>query len=774
MLKQISKIQDFGILQDCKKNADLKPFNKFNIIYGWNGSGKTTLGRLLRCLQMKCNHKEFANARYQIELYDGSSIDSSDIDHSLEIRVFNQDFIAENLNLFDATTNPIIFISKEKVDEKKQFDEARNILKQKLAERDKFNSQKEEVEKAIEKTHKDAGKAIKDFFLGTIYANVTYNVRTSKDQIWPKLISIESLKSLILSDEEITKNKSYTLLNSGKDIIDLKSLPSELDLEKLTQIEEQVISLLEEEITSKAIERLKDSPELNVWVKTGLHLHKTNENSVCDFCGNKISEERIQELNEHFNEEYEAHIEKAESLISTLNKGERQSVTKSSHLLYDEVVGEYNTAVDIINSETEKTNSKLKGWISLLQEKQKNPFKKILSVPEDKSFLENYNNALRRLIEVLKSHNELSNSQKQLAQNAKDKIEKHFVGKHAISDNLRLNEIKLKEINVLIKKHNEEIKELSNHITELENDLKSDTIAISEINDSLHKFLGRNDIILERLEQGGYELKRNGVVARNLSEGEKTAISLIYFFSKIQENDADLKNLIVAIDDPVSSFDSNHLFNASAYIKNIIDKALQVFVLTHNFWFFKQVRDWMAKKNENERKKQRPEVSNMYLVERGNLKNATQPLMKFHSEYQHVFYTILSFCESETCDDSTCFAIANVGRRLLEAFNSFKTPDNSGFNSIFELAKKKGLDDAKKDRVFFFLNKYSHLDRIESFDNTIETLFEEGRNVAKDILWIIKKIDIDHYQSMLRTCGFQDVLEEKVSDVDTSIISHKN
>lgn len=396
----------------------------------------------------------------------------------------------------------------------------------------------------------------------------------------------------------------------------------------------------------------------------------------------------------------------------------------------------------------------------MLEEKQKNPFTIVNSIETDKDFFQSYNDALFALINVLKKHNALSSSQKQLAETAKEKIEKHFVCKHVLADSLKSNENLVKTLDKSISTSEAEIIELSTRLKELEDDLKSDTIAIAGINEHLHKFLGRNDIVLERLEQGGYQLKRNGIIARNLSEGEKTAISLIYFFSKIQENDAELKDLIIVVDDPVSSFDSNHLFNASAYIKNLVDKAQQLFVLTHNFWFFKQVRDWMSKKNENERKRNRPEVSNMYLVESGKLKNATQPLMKFHSEYQHVFSTVLNYHQSDACDDSTCFAIANAGRRLLEGFNSFKTPDNSGFNSILELATKKGLDSAKRDRVFFFLNKYSHLDRIESFDNTVETLLEEGRNVATDILWIIKKIDCDHYESMLRVCGFEDQLTE--------------
>src|SRR5690606_3519103 len=119
------------------------------------------------------------------------------------------------------------------------------------------------------------------------------------------------------------------------------------------------------------------------------------------------------------------------------------------------------------------------------------------------------------------------------------------------------------------KKDNEEIliTSLKEAIKRLEDELKSDTLAIEEINDNLHKFIGRSDITLERQEEGGYRLKRGGVVAKNLSEGEKTAISLIYFFSKIQENDAVKANQIIILDDPISSFDSNHLFNASSLIK---------------------------------------------------------------------------------------------------------------------------------------------------------------------------------------------------------------
>src|SRR5690606_14091247 len=221
---------------------------------------------------------------------------------------------------------------------------------------------------------------------------------------------------------------------------------------------------------------------------------------------------------------------------------------------------------------------------------------------------------------------------------------------------------------------------LLDRIKHLENSLKSDTLAIEEINNNIHKFLGRDDITLERQEEGGYQLKRGGAVARNLSEGEKTAISLIYFFSKIQENGANMADQVIIIDDPISSFDSNHLFNASSLIKKATEKTKQLFVLTHNFWFFKLVRDWMIRKNKKD-----AVVSNIYLIKRGIITDANDSLTRFHSEYQHVFNTVLSFQDMDNIDESHCFAIANSIRRLLEAFTSFKCPDESGFNGALQL-----------------------------------------------------------------------------------------
>lgn len=755
MLHKIIKVNGFGILDNFKKEHSVKPFNKFNLIYGWNGSGKTTLARLLRCIETKRNHDEYKNADFAIQLDDANKIDSTSYNHAIDIKVFNQDFINENLNLFDAETDPIVFISKEKVEEKKQLDTKKAELLVNDRELEKFKKEEQLLIKSADDFHKNAGKAIKDFLLGTIYANVTYNKKTSSD-IWKKLqTNDEHFGSYVLNEESLTNEKNYTLLNSKKDEIPSGILPTKISIDKLAEIEKEVINLLDANISSNVISRLRDNPDVGDWVSIGLVLHKNHESENCEFCGKPLEKERIQTLDAHFNREFEELKTNITNQINKLEKGKRSRLSNEKHLLYDNLKAEYDTAIISTNEKSDKINEIIDMWIGSLSNKKANPFSPCDTDSSGETIFLEFNKELGKLSAIIDKHNDISLSHKELAEQAKQKIEFHFVSQSAVSENLLETENNISGVNQRIKTTEVETLSLKESIKKLEAELKSDTLAIQEIEENLHKFIGRNDITLERHERGGYQFKRGDVVARNLSEGEKTAISLIYFLSKIKENDTNIADQIIILDDPISSFDSNHLFNASSLIKQSTQGAKQLFVLTHNFWFFKQVRDWMLKKFDIASGQN---LSNIYITQNGILSDAKNSLLKFHSEYHYVFHSVLNFQNLEELDDSACFTVANSVRRLLEAFTSFKTPDNSGFDGALQLGIKHGLTNVQKERIFYFLNKYSHLDRIESFDNTIETLLEEGKNVIDDVLWLIKKIDEEHYKSMLKVCDFKDKL----------------
>ena len=755
MLHKVTKVNGFGILDNFKKEHSVKTFNKFNLIYGWNGSGKTTFARLLRCLETKRNHDEYKSAEFSIQLEDSSKIESTSYTHSLDIKVFNQDFINDNLNLFDAETDPIVFISKQKVEEKKELDTKKRELVVKEKEIENLKKEEQALVKKADDLHKNTGKAIKDFLLGTIYANVTYNKKTSSD-IWKGLKNKDSdFNTFELSEESLTEEKNYTLLNSKKDEIPSEDIPSKINIDKLSEIEREVNKLLEANISSNVINRLRDNPDIGDWASTGLVLHKKHESKNCEFCGKPLEKERIKTLDAHFNKEFDELKTNITNQINKLEKGKRNKLSNEKYLLYENLKEKYDTAITTTNEKIDKINGVIDNWINSLSSKKANPFSPCDTALSGGVVFSEFNEELNKLTAVIQKHNETSLSHRKLAEKAKQKIEFHFISQSAVSENLPETEHNISDVQQSIETTKDEISSLKESITKLEDELKSDTLAIQEIEDSLHKFIGRNDITLKRQESGGYQFKRGTVVARNLSEGEKTAISLIYFFSKIKENDATVSDQIIVLDDPISSFDSNHLFNASSLIKQSTEGAKQLFVLTHNFWFFKQVRDWMLKKFD---KASKQSLSHIYIAQNGVLLDAKNSLLKFHSEYHYVFNSVLEYQNLDELDDSACFTIANSVRRLLEAFTSFKTPDNSGFNGALQLGIKHGLTNTQKERIFYFLNKYSHLDRIESFDNTVETLLEEGKNVIDDVLWLIKKVDEDHYRSMLKVCDFEDKL----------------
>ncbi|CAH0122830.1 hypothetical protein PAE9249_05442 [Paenibacillus sp. CECT 9249] len=86
---------------------------------------------------------------------------------------------------------------------------------------------------------------------------------------------------------------------------------------------------------------------------------------------------------------------------------------------------------------------------------------------------------------------------------------------------------------------------------------------------------------------------------QTLSEGEKTFVTFLYFMHLLNgSNNRDLitENKVVVIDDPISSLDSNVLFIVSNLILKLIDdirnnqnNIVQLFVLTHNVYFHKEV-----------------------------------------------------------------------------------------------------------------------------------------------------------------------------------------
>uniref|UniRef100_UPI0027E3DD87 AAA family ATPase n=1 Tax=Serratia marcescens TaxID=615 RepID=UPI0027E3DD87 len=110
-----------------------------------------------------------------------------------------------------------------------------------------------------------------------------------------------------------------------------------------------------------------------------------------------------------------------------------------------------------------------------------------------------------------------------------------------------------------------EILEQETEVTRLQGQQKDERKGAERVNDLLSHFFGHDGIKLEAKDNVDntsvkFEVTRDGKSAYNLSEGECSLIAFCYFIAKLEEPDSKGKDLIIYIDDPISSLDGNHIF----------------------------------------------------------------------------------------------------------------------------------------------------------------------------------------------------------------------
>lgn len=159
----------------------------------------------------------------------------------------------------------------------------------------------------------------------------------------------------------------------------------------------------------------------------------------------------------------------------------------------------------------------------------------------------------------------------------------------------------IESLNEQISRLEREVREFETQMRALEKDATSVQPTVDEINRLLASY-GFNGFSIERDgKHNRYRLRRaDGSSARKtLSEGERTFITFLYFYFLAQgsANETGTQNdRVVVLDDPVSSLDSDVLFIVSSLIHTLIESIKnsqgpikQLFVLTHNVHFHKEV-----------------------------------------------------------------------------------------------------------------------------------------------------------------------------------------
>lgn len=778
VIKSIKSLSDFGIFQNGSW-TELSDFKKFNLIYGWNRCGKTTLSRLFSSCEKKSTyHNELfrqfpINGEYEIELFNNSCIKSKDVEKSnLSIRVFNQDFIDDNVSFqADKSSNGIVYLSEGDIETKKKLETLRTL------------NQELKNKSDIEKKNKDSKEKIKNLFLqgvGREISNIlfdkTYN--RSKVELKIKEVGIGNIITQILEDNIKLRLEDKVKQKSGKELEKYKAIEIKLPIYgDLNGIYHEIYKLLGKEVISETIEKLRDDEELNNWVKKGFEIHKAkDEYGNCLFCNNQLSNQLFDKFSKHFSKDY-IELQSNIELFVSISKQLRFSPLETTNVDIDaELEDEYTSSATKLNSSIQDFTLWLSGSEALLNEKKINPFDKelieMLNKPND--FQDEINKNISLLNIVIEKHNNLVLGHNDEVILSKKKLELHVIARAIIEEDFKkidydyISAIRNEKFALLDLTSNEE------EIKKLERETSQIGSALSKINSHLKSYFGKDEILLDLdISKKGYVIYREGILASNLSEGEKTAIAFSYFIVKAEERNFKINNSVIFIDDPISSLDSNFVYHSFSLIKEHFQDAQQLFISTHNFHFFNLIKEWFVTKNtkvNNDNlklkataKELKPTPCEFFMVEsffendkrKSKLKLLDKTLRKYKSEYHFLFNNINQFL-AKSPEYGDLYTIGNISRRFFEIYADFKIPNSANPKQKMEtlclIANSNGGNISKIaiEKVYKLINEFSH--NYEPMSSIEHTDKSECNKAIKTLLEVVEYSDKKHFDIMKKSC----------------------
>lgn len=746
-IERISKIKSHRIFRGFVWPQDLPDFKEKNLFYGWNGTGKSTLSNLFRLIEKKTPISE-GEVEFVIS---GNKVDGAAFATAQglpQVRVFNKDFIADNVFTSHGSVAPIFFLGEENIEKQKQAEKLRGDLDQAEREGRDKEAEKRRSEKILDEFKKERAKSIKDL-LSSSGGNNLYNnydkrsYQVKCDELLKLSDAEKKAKFLTESDLDAQKKKKESTPLDKLQILKF-SYP---DTQHLT---EQVVALLKKTVVSVVIETLKNDQELAGWVKTGLAKHKKDHSSDCFFCGQTLPDGRIQELEEHFNDKYHAFIAEIERQATIVKSAidSLQSCTLPNRLgLYDHLRIEFAAQCQEFSNEIDRIKEYLEILFSALKDKGQKPFQ---SIERSFELVTGDINVISDLNAIINRHNQETDDFQTAISAARTAIEESLVAQSLTEYQQKRNEFDVAA--AALQSACDKSAALKNDIRKIEKDIEEHQKPADELNADICSYLGRNELTFE-IQGSGYQISRNGTPAINLSEGEKTAIAFLYFLKALEDKSFSVKDGIVVIDDPVSSLDNNALFHAFGFMKDRTKDAGQLFILTHNHSFFRQVKNWFNHL-PNQKKNVAVRPGRFYMLTsnvNGGARSASiskldSLLHEYESEYHYLFSLVYEAANSEKeVGLQQNYHLPNIARRLLESFLAFRQPSKSG-----ELRQQLDLIDfdvAKKTRILRFLHTHSHGGQISDPEHDPSILIET-KQVLKDLLSLIQKDDVRHFDQM--------------------------
>lgn len=743
-ITRISRIRDCAVFRDFKWPTDLPGFGRYNLLYGWNWSGKTTLSRLFRALETRTTP-----THGQVTLsVNGCDVTGDDFAQAtVSVRVFNRDFMTESVfPVGGGDVPPIFVVGRESVEKQKEVERLKTDLAQAQTEFASAWSKEEEANKTLDKFCIDRGRVIKDTLRSA--GENPYNNYDKSD------FSKRTEKMANNGDKEthsLSESDRDKLLSQHRATPKSRVPEVSYQLPQLKELAASASELLSTTVVSEAIRSLKDDPELSAWVHKGLGLHQDRDAERCLFCEQTLPKDRLTALENHFSAEYEQFLKKLDAQIRHLEAASRAAAMlalPNRAELYEDLGKEYQAAETSLRRALGSTSDFLDTLVQALTDKKGRAFEHLslsVTVPEVHS------HAVEAVNEAIRKHNLACDEFEARIGEARRSLEADFVAGD-LDEFVKLGNA-VRKFGALVSKANTQVKRLNREIEQLERQIVEHRQPAEELNEDLRKYLGHDELRLG-IKDTGYTITRNGVPAQALSEGETTAIALLYFLKSLQDRRFDLTNGVVVLDDPVSSLDANALYLAFGFIRERTQDAAQLFILTHNFTFFRQVRNWFHHLKGQNKKDIGQRPARFYMVDcahdgsqRCSTIRALDPLLEqYNSEYHYLFARIYRAAKVSTeggLEES--YVLPNMARRLLESFLAFRQPQAAG--ELWKAFQVVQFDEPKKARILRFVHTHSHSSAVGEPEHDL-SLLSEARAVVNDLLDLIRSEDAAHFSAM--------------------------
>ena len=710
MINKIDKLTKIAKFENFTWDSKTDNFSKINIVFGYNGSGKTAISNVFRLFSKQSDiqsnelFKELSHDEDSIveitldgtkKKY-GSAIDKKDI------YVFNPDFITDhvydgtsaNLKEFDSS---VVTQEQLKNPEIIKFEKEINDLGK---ENKSKNDKKELLENKFEEIKAKLSKELNDKISGTRF----HTVKGIPDIIFEKKESIARNKlDNVFSDYEMS-GKREELKSDIEKLRELQFEKMKINLDSsskviLKDILETSREKIKEKIDGLRSVKLKRTSSLNDWFEGGLEVLKSDsvqKEKICPLCNSNISsslDNLIKDYEVYFSSEYKILIESLNNYIETVENDKKMLNDDNENL------GEFEKYISKYEDIKEETKpsfvldkvtilSSLNMLKKYLIEKKKNiSFKRInlKFFEEFKEEISNYNNIItkieekhRILLKELEGRNYDPDSLKKEARDlCKDLLSIQF--NSYTEGNQIHNYNQLKEE---IASNNEKISKIDREKREKISSLKNESKYINYYLKRLGICNFTVDINKDNMDENIVINYQSGCIKNKIkhsvSEGEKTALAFAYFISKIKyeifdNSQADIKETIVIIDDPISSLDESRLYSTACLINNLFSDAKQLFILSHNLVFLKFIGNLVGYPREENHKKEKVCCRRDYFLSMfGKLTELPYGLSNYQTMYFQKFDDIIKYKKGVVGYDDAKIYIPNHIRVILETFLSFK------------------------------------------------------------------------------------------------------